>query len=232
MLRSSSLDRRQHAPTPRSILWLAAPLVLAACIIDSDNPCGPNQHESEGGFAGCVCDPGAIVDADKTGCTLCGANEEVKQGACECKGGFARPAAGQACVASQQGAACTANSGCGGDFPYCAPQGYCTKSPCSSNADCTLGGYACETTASPAYCSRPPTGQGKTCASAADCAGLEANACMGGACLVSGCKTTTRCHGSWACCDFSAFGMADVCVPDTQLSGGKCPGTMADPVTR
>ncbi|HEX5660887.1 MAG TPA: hypothetical protein VFX59_27025 [Polyangiales bacterium] len=214
------------------LVALAAPLTLGACIVDSDNRCGAHQHESEEGFVGCVCDPGATVNADKSGCAPCADHEEVVQGACACQTGFARPAAGAACVASQQGAACSSSAGCSADFPLCAPQGYCTKSPCTSDADCALGGYACETSASPAYCSRPPAGQGKTCSSAADCAGLEASACTGGSCLVSGCKTTTRCHGSWACCDFSAFGMADVCVPDTGLIDGKCPGTMADPVTR
>lgn len=230
MLRSTGRERKRNYVPPPLVLALCASSM--SCMVDSDERCGPYQHESEGSFIGCVCDEGAVLQADKSGCVPCGANEEVQQGACVCKTGFARPSEGAACVASQQGAACSASSGCGGEFPYCAPQGYCTKSPCSGDADCALGGYACETTASPAYCSRPPTGQGKSCKTNAECTGQEANTCMGESCLVGGCKTTTRCHGSWVCCDFSSFGMADVCVPPTQLSGGKCPGTMADPVTR
>jgi hypothetical protein len=208
------------------------PILLVGCMVDSDHPCDANEVKLNADYGGCECAPGSVLNAAKDGCTACGANEEVKQGACACKAGFARPSEGAACAASMQGAACSATAACGGEFPYCSPKSYCTKSGCSSDADCSVGGYYCDTTASPAYCARPPTGQGKTCSSSADCAGLEANACTGGACLVSGCKTTATCHGGWACCDFSAFGMQDVCIPPTQLSGGKCPGTMADPVTR
>ncbi|HEY6878078.1 MAG TPA: hypothetical protein VI299_08655 [Polyangiales bacterium] len=207
-----------------------APLALSGCIVDK--PCDANEIDRSGRYGGCECAPGSVLNADKTECLPCGANEEVQQGACVCKTGFAKPSADAACVASQQGAACSGPSGCSGEFPYCAPGGYCTKSPCAGDNDCTVGGYACETSASPAYCSRPPTGQGKSCMTSADCAGTEATACLQGACLVAGCAKTTRCHGSWACCDYTSFGAADVCLPPSALSAGKCPGTMADPVTR
>jgi hypothetical protein len=228
---SGSIGSKRRRRRAYSTAALMAGLT-SGCLVDSDQPCGDNEQKLDADFGGCECVANAVLDADKGGCSLCGANEEVQQGACACKAGFARPAEGAACVASQQGAACSSASGCSGEYPYCAPQGYCTKSPCITDQDCSVGGYACETGATPAYCSRPPTGQGKACGGPADCMGLEASLCMSGSCLVSECKTSTRCHGSWVCCDFSAFGMADVCVPPTQLSGGKCPGTMADPVTR
>jgi hypothetical protein len=230
MLRSTKLDPRTREG--RWALALLAPLSLFGCIVDPDHACDENQTKLVADFGGCVCAPGSVVNPGKDGCTPCGENEEVKNGACACKTGFARPSATEACSASQQGANCSASTPCNGDFPYCAAAGYCTKSGCATNADCSLGGYACESTASPTYCSRPPVGQGKACSTPADCAGTEATYCGMGACLVTGCASTTKCHGDYACCDFTSLGAADFCLPASALSGGKCPVTNADPVTR
>jgi hypothetical protein len=228
MLRSTSPNRRRREGT--WALALLAPLVaLIGCIVD--HPCDANQVELKSDFSGCVCVEGAVLNADKSACVLCGDNEEVKEGACACKTGFARPSPTAACAASQQGAPCSASAPCNGaDFPYCSPQGYCTKSGCTTDAECSVGTYLCETTASPTYCSPPPAP--KTCTTSADCTGGAADYCAMGNCVVSGCKATTTCRGMTACCDFSQFGLTDFCIPSASLQGGKCPGTMADPVTR
>jgi len=235
MLRSLRSNTHRAIPIPR--VRIAALCLLTGCLVDTDDPCSPNQVVLESGFVGCVCAPGSVINAAKDGCTPCGANEIIKENACTCAPGFARLTAGGACAMSSVGAACTDSAGCSGDFPFCAPGGYCSKSGCAQTTDCPAG-YACETSASPPYCSRPPKGQGDACdptMGAAACPG-EANYCAAGgaspSCAVSGCATTKTCHGDWACCDFKQFGLADLCVAPSALSGGKCPGTNADPVKR
>lgn len=230
MPRSTRTSRRRAWWTLASLLVPIS--LLYGCIVD--HACDANEVELKSSFSGCLCAPGAVLNADKSGCVACGENEEIQNGVCACMTGFARASADAGCSASSQGSACSATTPCNGaDFPYCSPAGYCTLSGCSTDADCTVGGYACDTTASPAYCVRPPSGQGKTCSASADCAGFEADYCAMGTCLVSGCKTTTTCFGDWACCDFAVYGLADVCLAPGQLdSSGNCPGTGAAPVKR
>lgn len=209
---------------------MATLVLLTSCLVDDKHPCDANETVMSGDFAGCVCEEGAVLNAAKDGCDKCGENEAVVKGACLCKPGFARVTAGGVCTQSLLGASCTGASGCAGEFPYCAPGGYCSTSGCTANAGCPAT-YACETTASPAYCSRPPTGQSDSCDATKVCSG-EADYCAMGSCVVSGCATTKTCHGDWACCDYSQFGLKDFCIGPTSLVGGKCPGTNADPVKR
>lgn len=217
--------------TARWQLLPAALALWAGCIVDSDNPCRENEIKLEGDIAGCLCAPGAVPNADGSGCVLCGANEVVKSGKCECDVGFARAGDGS-CLRSELGAACGATMACGSEFPFCAPGGYCTKQGCTSSSECVGSGYWCDTSTSPSVCTRPPTGLGKSCMTSADCAGQEANTCAQMTCAVGGCATTVKCFADTVCCDFTAFGIGDICIPPTSLAAGKCPGTMADPVVR
>ncbi|MET0341221.1 MAG: hypothetical protein ABW252_09470 [Polyangiales bacterium] len=220
----------------RGWLWATSALLLASCIVDDENKCGANQVESDvKHVSGCICAPNAIPNADGIGCTACGANASVQNGACTCNTGFAQVTAGGACVASQLAAPCSATAPCAGEYPFCTPTGYCSTSGCTSSAQCP-GGYTCDTSGATSFCRKPATGQGAACTAAGnECAANDAKFCAlqgpAGTCAVSGCKTTKgRCDVGFACCDFGAFGLTDFCLSEAALSGGKCPGTMADPV--
>jgi hypothetical protein len=219
-------------PRPSSSVWLLA-LACSGCLVDADEPCSENEVVLKADFAGCVCADGAILNAERNGCTRCGENERVLDGACACADGYARSTIGGACTAASLGSPCSASAPCAGDYPYCAAGGYCTRSGCAASAECPAS-YACELGQTPPYCSRPPAGQGASCdpsRNSADCTG-EADYCAMGSCVVSGCATTKSCHGDWVCCDFSAFGLKDLCVATSALASGLCPGTNAAPVTR
>jgi hypothetical protein len=213
-------------------LLLAA---LTGCLVDTNNPCDANETVLKADFGGCVCSVGSVPNETKDGCVPCGANEVVASGACACSAGFARLTAGGVCTLSQLGASCSDASGCAGDYPYCSPGAsdrYCTRS-CTASTDCPAG-YACESALAPAYCSRPPRGQGDVCdvaQNSADCTS-EADYCAQGHCLVSGCASTTTCHGDWVCCDFRSVGAKDICIAPSGLVDGHCPATGAAPVTR
>lgn len=123
------------------------------------------------------------------------------------------------------GAECSTDSSCSDPaFNHCEMSttgGYCTSTGCSEG-ECS-GGYACDTSASPSVCRRPPNGLGKSCTSASDCAGTEATFCdtfMAHACLVANCSLEpNNCFTGYECCDLSPFGVpAPLCVPT-----GACP---------
>ncbi|MDB4988726.1 MAG: hypothetical protein JWN04_3904 [Myxococcaceae bacterium] len=216
-----------------ALVCLAGAASLTGCLVDTDKRCSANEKLVDKDFAGCVCVDNAVLNAKKDGCDLCGANTVVKDGACVCATGYAKLAADGECVMSALESPCSASSGCTGDYPFCAPGGYCSKSGCRTAADCPAT-YACETNQSPPYCSRPPVGQGAVCdvaKNSADCT-AEADYCVMGHCVVSGCATTKTCHGDWVCCDFSRFGLRDICTTPGSLIDGMCPGTGAAPVVR
>ncbi|HEY3494328.1 MAG TPA: hypothetical protein VGK73_06570 [Polyangiaceae bacterium] len=201
----------------------AAPL---GCVYDADDPCGPNQ-EIYGDGLRCVCVAGAALTP--TGCVMCGANEVAGATACECAPGYGRPADGGACEeipSSGQGADCDDATPCLDPLAsHCemddAGTGYCTTTDCTETP-CT-GGYACDESASPTVCLRPPLGQSMSCTSDADCAGTEATFCdlvESDSCLVEGCSISPDdCFIGWSCCDLTSLGLAKtICVPD-----GSCP---------
>lgn len=145
---------------------------------------------------------------------------------CQCKAGYVKPAAGDVCEPAPMGlgAECdvTAPTSCSSDpeFTHCEAgadsKGYCTKTDCSSAADCS-GGYACDMAVTPSVCRRPPKGLSMSCASDADCAGTEATYCdtfVTHSCLVQGCNLTADdCFIGFECCDLSSFGIAQpLCV--------------------
>lgn len=180
------------------------------------------------GTSGCVCKAGYGRKDATTPCAACGANEATgATGACECATGFSRATADAPCTASAtsgQGVACdTVTAPCtDAVYNHChvvtGTAGYCTVQGCTSSAGCT-GGYMCALTASPSYCRRPPTGEGKACTSDADCAGTEATYCnvfMTQKCQVQGCTLNPNdCFTGTVCCDYTAFGVAQYqCVAE------------------
>ncbi|MET0287159.1 MAG: hypothetical protein ABW352_21930 [Polyangiales bacterium] len=210
-------------------------LAMVGCIID-EHRCDAHQVEVPGhDFALCVCEPNAIFNADGAGCTPCGLNELALNGACVCADGFAKETTGGSCTPSTVGAACNASTPCTAAFPYCvssgAGDGYCSKQGCTANADCPSE-YTCESNDAGRFCRRPPSGFGVSCASDADCAGFEANACetlQTKTCILQGCaQKQATCPSEWACCDYSALQsilgrLFSVCAPPSMLMSGSCP---------
>jgi hypothetical protein len=201
-------------------------VLLAACLVDTDQRC-PTSYVYAEKLGACTCPPNSII-ADGL-CKACGANEEAVGKECKCKAGTARNPAGLCeVVTAGPGTACTtaasctdpANAHC--QVPMGQPAGYCTSTGCTSNAACAAG-WTCATWTAAPYCRRPPTGLGKTCASAADCAGLDASYCeafQSHKCVVTGCMLSPDdCGVGLECCDLASVGLPlKMCV-----GAGTCP---------
>jgi hypothetical protein len=214
------------------VLGALACSFASACIV-SGSRCDAHQvrvHDEQ--IDVCVCEPNAVMNADGHGCTPCGEDEVVKDGACACKDGFQKPAAGGACERTDIGAACDAETPCADAYPYCVvdgvEQGYCTSDSCADNAMCPSG-WSCEAEGSMRYCRKAPTGLGVHCDTSADCASYEANYCesfQAHSCLLAGCAIGgSTCPNEWGCCDFSALlGTAlSFCLAPDALQNGACP---------
>jgi hypothetical protein len=205
-----------------TLLWFGQ--IAVGCLYDPDNRCGPGQQLIE--YNRCVCNPNHVLDG--RGCVPCPENSTEQGGKCVCNVGFTQAAESGECIQTARGNACdTVSAPCSVEpFSYCrvvsGTQGYCTSSGCTSSADCS-DGYACDTTASPSFCKRPPTGRNQPCASDADCAGYEASWCepiQSHTCQVRDCSVDDpkSCFEDSACCDLSSFGLPRICVPH-----GTCP---------
>jgi hypothetical protein len=217
-------------------LWLSAALAMGGggCLYDASTRCGPGEVIADGLM--CVCAPGNVpVYRDITvpapsnpagqrpfsSCTPCGSNEVASGDKCACALGFVRDAAG--CTASNLGVTCASAADCAaGDQTYCRlPEGYCTKMGCATNADCNVeADYGCSTKDSPAYCKRPPVGQGAACTMQGPdpACSAEASLCVLNACSVAGCQTDADCSPRRKCCDLAKFGQ-----PGLTLCLGACP---------
>jgi hypothetical protein len=214
------------------LLSMAAALAAPACII-SGNKCDAHQVPSNSSEAHiCVCEPGAITNANGIGCSPCGTNEEAKDNLCVCKEGLARAGADAGCVPSELGAACSGEAECPSMYPFCAAassgSGYCTVRDCMRNADCP-DTYTCEEQSGTRYCKQAPSGLGAACSSNDDCADFEASTCdlvQTRTCILRGCvEGTIRCPNEWGCCDFSALAgvPVSVCIRPSGLIDGTCP---------
>lgn len=204
---------------------LVAVCLLGGCI-DTGRQCGPHQDLTIENV--CVCKPGAVVATTAYGaCVPCGANQVVLAGRCECVEGFVAGAGG-VCEPKPPGLGDVCNpaaSTCASPFTTCQPtatSGYCTKSGCAAAADCPSG-FGCDTSVAGGVCVRAPSGQGKTCAGEADCAGTDATFCAPviNSCLVLDCSVTKpgACFPGYLCCDLTALGLAKTaCLP-----GKACP---------
>src|SRR5664280_203772 len=197
-------------------------LMLPACTLDPNHLCGEHLV-IYGDNVRCVCEEGTAYTPND--CVPCGTNEVPGANGCVCDVGFSRPNPDASCAETPSGLglACdTAGAACADPvYSSChvvsGTTGYCTNTGCSSSSDCQ-GGYACDTSASPAYCRRPPVGAGLPCPNgAADCAGTEATFCSTQApivCVVQGCTLTPdNCFEGYECCDFSSY--ANYGVPPT-----------------
>jgi len=217
---TSSLVRRGGA--------LAVWLLAAACVYDPDNRCGEHQQLDARGV--CVCMAGNAQDPITHVCFPCGANEEVRAGACACLQGYSREAPGKPCAAAPTGlgAGCSPTNMCKiAPYQHCqaprAGESYCTSTGCTRSSDCT-GSYSCDRSGTMPFCRRPPTGEGKACTSADECKGLEASHCetfFVHTCLVEGCnpQDPASCSDGWKCCDVTPLGLPKTLC----LRMDKCP---------
>ncbi len=220
----------------RSCLLAFAITATVGCLYDADDRCGAGQTfvPGENGFDACICPGDAAINALGNGCVECGPNEQGAGSQCVCVDGFARAAGGECeALSDQLGRECQPDSEPCDDttYDYCAVNaagvtGYCTKKDCASDDDCD-DGYACELTASPSYCSAPPSGQGEACGTGADCSGYEASYCEAFSskrCLVDNCLSAdVTCHGAWACCDYGDLLGVSICIPPDSLVNDECP---------
>ncbi|HEX3760708.1 MAG TPA: hypothetical protein VHW23_18465 [Kofleriaceae bacterium] len=165
----------------------------------------------------CVCDADAIPVTG--GCQRCAADEVVAAGKCACPSGETKNALGVCATVAGLGDACdTATAPCtDATYSYCATKGSatagtCTKA-CTSNADCDAA-YTCATWEAQPYC-RTFEGLGDSCTSQADCTG-DAQFCdtfQTHSCIVAGCSLTADdCPRGQTCCDFSGFGLGNLCA--------------------
>ncbi len=203
----------------------------SGCLYDSSDRCDPGQTYDPGSGL-CICgnpDGGAIDGGSVTGdhgCVPCGDHEVVVNDVCNCAPHYQRSGGSGPCVIIPPGLgdACNVDGDCTGSSAVNAchangDSGYCTKSGCATTDDCT-GGYACNTTAPPTFCQRPPTGQDMACTSSADCAGTEATYCltiMAHTCLVECTIGGSECFSGRECCDLQ------------KLSGGLIPKQLCTP---
>ncbi len=213
------------------LLGLSSLLGVSSCLYDSSNRCDKDQKfDADAGL--CVCDAAQNKIAGDLGCVDCGANEVAGNDVCTCAPGFSRAAAGSPCtdVPPGLGAACQKDADCvEAAFPTCHVlgdgSGYCTSTGCASSSDC-FASYACDTAASPAYCVRPPTGSGVSCASDADCAGTEATFCEifnTHVCYVKDCSLTKNdCFPGKECCDLTKASLGTITSPIC-VDAGSCP---------
>lgn len=212
---------RRARSIARTSLWFTVAVALGGCIYDADDRCSPGQvlYDEQR----CICAEGSVLTA--TGCVACGENEVAAGSSCTCVEGFERPTPEAPCqmLVTGQGVDCDEASAPCTDATYnlCMPTsgtaGYCT-SLCGPAGECE-GGYACDTSATPPYCERPPLGVGRGCASDADCAGTEALLCesfMLDQCVVRDCDPAGQdCFTGYQCCDFTMFGApATFCAPE------------------
>jgi hypothetical protein len=203
----------------------------SGCLYDSGDRCDPGQTYDPGSGL-CICgnpDGGAVDGGGITGdhgCVPCGEHEVAVNDMCVCIKGYQKPSGATTCaiIPDGLGDVCTANTDCTASavFTTCQPSGasgYCTNSGCATDDDCA-GGYACNTTASPTFCQRPPTGQDMACKSSADCAGNEASYCLtiqANTCFVECTIGGSECFSGRSCCDLQ------------KLSGGLIPKQLCTP---
>lgn len=170
-------------------------LLCGACLYDADDRCGDDRR-----LDGDVC--------------VCKAGSAERDGVCQA----VLPDAG----AGASGADCERDEDCAaGEGSVCkrtaSGSGYCTRSGCANDKDCPPS-YFCVTDAAPSFCSRPPTGQGESCSSSADCSAYDATFCgvgdpRGATCWVPDC-TEHSCEPGYMCFDLSQLlpGAPKACV--------------------
>jgi hypothetical protein len=196
------------------IFVVLASLTVGACLYDQR--CGPAMaYDAAAGV--CMCDSDAF--AVTGGCQRCPTGEVAINGACGCPSSQTKDADGTCHAITGLGNACdTVSSPCAdATYSYCAVHGggtagACTNQ-CTSNADCDPA-YTCATWEAQPYC-RSFDGVGASCVSSMDCTG-DANFCdiyVSHRCGITGCSlTANNCPRDSLCCDYSAFGLGNICA--------------------
>ena len=182
----------------------------SSCLFHSSDRCDPGQiYNADAGL--CECDNSAGRVTGEHGCVACGEHQVVKADVCKCENGF--ELIDSECQPTTLGHACASDADCTGPhYDSChilsESGGYCTNTGCKNDDACS-DGYACDTSAEPAYCARPPTGDGEPCQSSIDCAGTDATFCetfTTHVCYVEGCSLTANdCFGGKECCDLTGL---------------------------
>jgi len=232
------LQRLVRARWSTALGCAALVFALSRCIAE-DGACGPHQVPSDDETYTCKCDRGYVMDEERGyGCIACKANETDSDGECICKPGYARPDEKSKCEkveGSVIGSDCSEEQPCTDPNPYCAVSqspAYCTTQGCSKNDDCPSK-WRCDKSGADAFCKKPPAGLGDTCSTSADC-GKEAPFCesfMTHTCIINNCATQpSLCPSQLVCCDLSALIGESLCVDNTALANGACPGG-SKPVT-
>lgn len=221
-MRSSAFHRVLGRPKSRPMVLFLLALGACAfvlpcgCVYDSDQRCTKGQI-----FDGTSCGCPEGLAATDAGCAPCDTNEVATSGRCVCVEGFGRSAADAPCTALPValGKACdTASEPCtDATYNHClvdlGTSGYCT-SGCDTTVDCPAS-YACNTSASPSYCQKPPLGLNAPCTSDADCATFEAKFCIPNlnVCTVSECTVSPNsCFPGHNCCDLSKYNHSNLCL--------------------
>jgi hypothetical protein len=180
----------------------------SSCLYHSSDRCDPGQiYDDAAGL--CECDASQNLVTSEHGCVACGDHQVVMSDQCACEDGYQM--VGTVCQLKPEalGVACTSDKDCtDAKYDTChalaGGSGYCTNVGCKDDSVCD-GGYACDMSASPAFCARPPTGDGDPCTTDAQCAGKEATFCeiyMSHVCYVEGCSLTANdCFPGKECCD-------------------------------
>jgi hypothetical protein len=180
----------------------------SSCLYHAGDRCDPGQiYDANAGL--CECDNSMGLVTGDHGCVTCGDHQVVKADSCQCADNYEM--VGTACQPTTRGLACASDKDCN-DAKYNACHilpdsgSYCTNTGCTDDTSCD-GGYACNTSTDPAYCERPPTGDGQPCQSSMDCQGTDATFCESfktKVCYVQGCSLTTNdCFGGKECCDLT-----------------------------
>ena len=200
----------------RALLVSLCAVLASACIAESDR-CGANMSYNAKHNT-CLCASNAVPVVG--GCRACASDEIVAGDSCACAPGEAKNDANVCAFVAGLGDPCSATQACGdATYSYCAPAsagstaGTCTKT-CATDTDCGAS-HTCATWEAQPYC-REFSGVGDACATQADCAGLDAQACdtvQSHACVVAGCSVDAdNCPRGNSCCDLSAFGAGTVCM--------------------
>lgn len=208
-----------------ALLALASLAGASSCLFKASDRCDPGQvYDADAGL--CVCDEKQNKIAGDHGCIECGANATAKNDVCTCDEGFTGD--GMTCIEKPKalGADCKTDSDCKDDtYGTChllnADSGYCTNSGCTSvNDQSCSAGYACNSSASPGYCQRPPSGAGMSCTNNSDCENGEATYCESfktHQCFVQDCSLIANdCFPGKECCDLGPLSggivKAHICV--------------------
>ncbi|MEP7049434.1 MAG: hypothetical protein ABJB12_03735 [Pseudomonadota bacterium] len=221
---------RPRLSAKAALLALASFAGASSCLFKASDRCDPGQvYNAAAGL--CMCDEAENMIAGEHACIACGANATAKDDVCTCDDGFTGD--GMTCNEKPKalGVECQVDSDCkDSTYSTChllnADSGYCTNTGCAvSNGETCTGGYACDASAPPGYCERPPSGAGMACDSDKACANTDATYCetfKQHQCFVQGCSLTENdCFPGKECCDLAPLSAgivkAHICV-----DSGKC----------